>query len=178
MKQWWVLSIIALNTLVLFASDVYANCECGYSITTGDDSSTHVFTDLLESDFLHIDYLGSVSNQGRGWTTQSFNKSAVRARGPFGESFVPSNSKGNLIKDDHIWTGDGTQGGDAGLELVVAGKVVDEMLAAGQVATMTGDYFYGSYRTSMKITAVKGTCTAVFWVRELNFNLRRERGGS
>lgn len=178
MKQWWVRLLGSLTiSCILLARSSAADCECGYSITAGDDRSVNTFTDLLESDFIHVDYVSAASNQKKGWAVQVFNKSAERARGSYGESFIAGNLEGNVIHDTNIWTSNGAGGRDAGLELVVDSNVVDKMVQAGQVATMTGDYFHGSYRASIKVTVAEGTCTAFFWVSRPGKCTVWERGG-
>ncbi|KAK9794255.1 putative GH16 domain-containing protein [Seiridium cardinale] len=146
---------------------VTADCECGYSITTGDDLSTELFTDILESDFVHIDYTRS-DNKKKIWATQVYKTNATAARSVYGEWFTTSNVEGNTIADMDTWTEDGPDRRDAGLELRVGSVVADGMVQNGQVATTTDEeYFHGSYRASIKVSAVEGTCTAFFWVRDL-----------
>lgn len=162
--------ILALILLPGFSA---ADCECGYSVATGDDHNIQVFTDLLEADFLHINYVGAESNH-RGWATQVFNMSADEARGRYGESFVAPNVQGNLIEDFDVWTGGGADGEAAGLQMVVDSAAKDGMVLGAQVATTEGEYFHGSYRASIKITAVGGTCTAFFWVGSV---ILKRKGG-
>ncbi|KAI1862558.1 hypothetical protein JX265_009272 [Neoarthrinium moseri] len=143
-----------------------ANCECGYSVTTGgndEDASTQLFTDLLESDFVHVDYVGADSQGRKGWAAQEYNKSGTDARGPYGEAFVLENVKGSLLADAGAWTGNGSGGGDAGLQLTVGSEVMGGMVLSAEAATTGLDYLYGSYRVGMKVTDVPGTCSAFFW---------------
>ncbi|ORY69682.1 concanavalin A-like lectin/glucanase domain-containing protein [Pseudomassariella vexata] len=137
------------------------DCECGYSIS-GDDAGYQVFTDLLESDFLHTNYLDSPAAD-TGWARQTFNMTKELARGTYGEAFVAANAISNEIKDDNVWTGDGRNGGAGGLQLVVSSEVVDDSVQTAEVATMGTDYFYGTFRAGIKVTDVVGTCSAFFW---------------
>ncbi|KAK6079999.1 Beta-glucanase 2 [Seiridium cupressi] len=141
---------------------VTAACECGYSITTGDELSTEVFTDILESDFVHLDYTRS-DNKKKIWATQVYKSNATAARSVYGEWFTTSNVEGNTITDMNTWTEDGPDRRDAGLALRVGSVVADGMVQNGQVATTDEEYFHGSYRASTKVSAVEGTCTAFFW---------------
>ncbi|KAI0123823.1 glycoside hydrolase family 16 protein [Xylariales sp. AK1849] len=140
-----------------------ADCECGYSITTGDSSDVETFTDLLESDFIHVNYVGAAARETKGWAAQAFNMSAGEARGPYGESFAAGNTIGNEIEEHAVWTGDGENGGAAGLQLVVGSEVVNGLVECAEVATTDLHYFHGTFRVGMKITNVPGTCSAFFW---------------
>ncbi|KAF7514942.1 hypothetical protein G7054_g14874 [Neopestalotiopsis clavispora] len=141
---WLALSICA------FLPQTLADCECGYSVVTGDgdndnDGGTHVFTDLLEADFVHVDYVGAGATT-KDWATQTYNMSSQAARGSYGESFGAAEVDKDLVEDANIWTGDGADGDDVGLKLMVRSETVDGMIEGGQVATTAGDYFWGSYR--------------------------------
>ncbi|KAK9421210.1 putative GH16 domain-containing protein [Seiridium unicorne] len=163
-KNPWEKIVNTLTTLLGLdiVGHVTADCECGYSITTGDDLSTEVFTDILESDFVHIDYRRS-DNKKKIWATQVYKSNATAARSVYGEWFTTSNVEGNTIADMHTWTEDGPDRRDAGLELRVGSVVADGMVQNGQVATTDEEYFHGSYRASIKVSAVEGTCMAFFW---------------
>ncbi|KAG4216923.1 hypothetical protein PC116_g34596, partial [Phytophthora cactorum] len=74
-----------LTLLFVFFNLVLADCECGYSIITPSDDKRYVFTDILESDFVHLDITDTDKAKGYGgfgWTPQEFNMSSVVARGP------------------------------------------------------------------------------------------------
>ncbi|ETS84013.1 hypothetical protein PFICI_05889 [Pestalotiopsis fici W106-1] len=157
---WLILSFFASMPQTL------ADCECGYSIITSgggdDDDNTQVFTNLLEADFIHIDYVGEGATRN-DWATQTYNMSSQAARGSYGESFVATGVQNDLVKDANLWTNDDTDGDNVGLRLMVRSETVNGMIQGGQVATTAGDYFWGSYRASIKVTAVQGTCSAFFW---------------
>ncbi|KAI5928533.1 glycoside hydrolase family 16 protein [Camillea tinctor] len=148
---------------VLF-SHVLADCECGYSITIGSDNTQHLFTDLLESDFVHLDVTDNTAEYGKyGWAPQAFNMTASAARGEYGEAFVVPNVLSNNIADNKIFAGQGSKGGDAGLRLTVQSDVLDDMITSSEISTTDLHYFYGTFRAGMKVTDVAGTCSAFFW---------------
>lgn len=138
-----------------FVGPAAADCECGYSITTADDN-LEVFTDLLESDFIHVNYVGSES-QEKEWAAQEYNMTAVAAARPFGESFVVRNAASNKISNRNVWIGEGSNGGDAGLQLIVNSQIVGGMVQNSEIASTSLDYFYGTFRVGLKVTAVPGT---------------------
>ncbi|KAI0603495.1 glycoside hydrolase family 16 protein [Biscogniauxia sp. FL1348] len=154
----------AVCSLPVLFSRVLADCECGYSITTGSDNTQHLFTDLLESDFIHLDVTDSTNEYGQyGWAPQVYNVSAAAARGTYGQAFVGANVVSNNIADDNVFTGEGSNGGDAGLRLTVQSEVVDNMVTSSEISTTGLNYFYGTFRAGIKVTDVEGTCSAFFW---------------
>lgn len=68
--------------IVFFVASARCFCECGYALEVPDvlGMERYVFTDLIESDFLH---LGDV-HDNTDWIIQSYNVSAEKDRGPFG----------------------------------------------------------------------------------------------
>lgn len=159
MASSWMIAILPL----LFYS-VAGECECGYSITTGSDGTQHVFTDIHETDFIHVDITGDGKGGARhGWAPQGYNITSQESRGPFGESFDVQNAMSNTIKDPTTFTGRGTLGLDAGLLLVVKNVLPEDRVPVAEVSTTGLDYFYGTFRAGIKITDVPGTCSAFFW---------------
>jgi hypothetical protein len=156
------------TSLPLFFSFASAACECGYSTrvaSSNDGEQMHVFTDFLESDFLHLDITGDNLDYGQyGWAAQVFNMTADAARGPYGEAFVADNVIGNTIENDDEFEGDGQNGGPAGLQLVVSSTIRDDMVSNAEIATVDLHYYYGTFRAGMKVTDMAGTCSAFFWV--------------
>jgi hypothetical protein len=71
-----------LLCMIVFASNALAFCECGYStsIAVGPVTNTYIFTDVIESDFLHIKDVELDTD----WSVQSYTVSASSARGPYG----------------------------------------------------------------------------------------------
>jgi hypothetical protein len=73
---------------------VNADCECGYSQSI--NGTSYVFTDLLESDFLH---LANISLD-TGWRRQGFNVTPAVSRGPYGESLQISQVISNPLANN------------------------------------------------------------------------------
>lgn len=158
--SYWILAVLPL----LFSSG-FSDCECGYSVTIGSDGTRHVFTDLHEADFIHIDITGDGEGAAsHGWAPQGYNISSQASRGPFGESFAIRNVMSNTNKDRDVFGGRGTLGLDAGLLLVVRNVLQRKRVPVAEVATTGLDYFYGTFRAGIKTTDVPGTCSAFFWV--------------
>ncbi|KAI1106880.1 glycoside hydrolase family 16 protein [Jackrogersella minutella] len=153
-----------LAPISLLSSLVFANCECGYSIITASDNKQYLFTDLFESDFVHLDITDGPQGYGEyGWAPQDFNMSSEVARGPYGELYTPQNVISNNIADEQVFSGTGTKGGDAGLNLVVKSEIRDGMVTGADVSTTNLHYFHGTFRAGIKVTDIPGTCSAFFW---------------
>lgn len=135
-----------------------ADCECGYSTTldvAGDSGGTAVFTDLIESDFTTLTDLA----QDTEWVRQAFNLTRERARGDYGEMF----DVGNVVVHSSSARGD-REKDVPGLGLIVKKDLVDGMVPVAEIDTQRLDLFWGTFRASMKMTNVPGTCAAFFWV--------------
>ncbi len=82
----WVMKMLAqsilLGMIAFFTGNALAFCECGYStsITAGPVTNTYIFTDVIESDFIHIKDVELDTD----WAVQSYLVSAASARGPYG----------------------------------------------------------------------------------------------
>ncbi|KAI1384677.1 glycoside hydrolase family 16 protein [Hypoxylon trugodes] len=153
-----------LASLFVLTNFVLADCECGYSITTAAGNQRYIFTDLLESDFVHLDITDGTQSYGEyGWAAQNFNMTSEVARGPYGESFSPQNAMSNNIDNDRVFTGSGTKGGDAGLNLVVKSEIEDDLVTGADVSTTDTHFYHGTFRAGIKVTDVPGTCSAFFW---------------
>lgn len=148
---------LIIVTLARLAS---AYCECGYSVNKTSATSFQVFTDILETDFLHSSNL-----TGAGWLPQQYNVTQKAARGPYGKQFMVSNVLANPLKDKYSWAGDSLDGGDAGLQLWVRGNPVEGLVGSAEIAAQRQDLLYGSFRIGMKMSGVQGTCGAFFWFR-------------
>ncbi|KAI0166560.1 glycoside hydrolase, family 16 [Xylariaceae sp. FL1272] len=150
-----------LGTFLLLCQFAIGDCECGYSIGNDTNGAPIIFTDLTETDFVHVD----ITTDGRGklWSPQGYNRSSEVARGPYGESYAVGNVLSNVIQDPNVFSGSGNLGSDAGLRLVVRGETHDDMVSVAETATTELDYFYGTFRVGMKTTDVPGTCSAFFW---------------
>jgi hypothetical protein len=71
-----------LGGIALFSEPVAGFCECGYvaEIAAGSVANSFLFTDVLESDFLHIKNIKADTD----WSIQNYDVSAAAARGPYG----------------------------------------------------------------------------------------------
>jgi len=147
-------------------------CSCGYAVSSNapNTSSTIVYTQSLETDFLHLYNL----KNNPCWQQQQYNVTAVAARGPQGKYATPRNVVLNPLVSWDTWTGDGVLGGDPGLRVWVNSSLVAGMVPMGEMVSLRDDMIYGSYRINMKVTGTSGTCGAFFWVstshcrREIN----------
>ncbi|KAK0753272.1 glycoside hydrolase, family 16 [Schizothecium vesticola] len=146
-----------LPTLLLAAlltPFIAADCECGYALTLDahppQPDERHVFTELTESNFarLHAGGDGDI-RRNTDWAPQAFNVSAERGRGAYGEMFSARNI--DMLA------------GDGGLRLTVGSELVRGMVPTAEVATRRLDMMWGTFRASMRLTGVEGTCAAFFW---------------
>ncbi|KAI4237715.1 MAG: hypothetical protein LQ349_001642 [Xanthoria aureola] len=144
--------IALLSTAFLFASVAWADCECGYTV------NGTLYTELLETDFLHTNQLNET-----GWMTQVYSVESDAARGPFGKAAEAKQVAPNPLKSRYDWAGDGIDGGDAGLQLIVSNPGKSGMIPMGEMATNRSDMRYGSFRAAIQLTGQKGTCGAFFW---------------
>ncbi|CAI4219495.1 unnamed protein product [Parascedosporium putredinis] len=139
-----------------------ADCECGYATSVGGAKERTVFTELLESDFTRLSNFGSETN----WMLPSFNITKEETHGIYGLNFRPSNvinfanKKAPLARAELVKP---VTSPDDGLELVVSSKLDQDMASVAELDSRRADLKYGSYRTSMKLTNVPGTCAAFFW---------------
>lgn len=145
--------ITLLSTAFLFASLAWADCECGYTV------NGTLYTDLLETDFLHTENINETE-----WMTQVYTVDSDIARGPFGKDAGPKQVVANPLESRYDWAGDGINGGDAGLQVIVSNPGKGGMVPMGETATNRTDMLYGSFRAAIKLTGEKGTCGAFFWV--------------
>ncbi|TKA52635.1 hypothetical protein B0A49_12295 [Cryomyces minteri] len=140
---------------------VVAKCACGYSVNATSASAFSVFTDLLETDFLHVYNLsGDI-----GWQRQEYNVTPQVARGTYGKKAELRNVVANPLNSSYDYAGSGALGGDPGLQLWVRGDSSDGMVGMGEIVAIRTDMLYGSFRVGMKMTAIPGTCGAFFWFR-------------
>ncbi len=160
-----------LPSLLARLAVVSADCECGYSSPVGHGSNGgyldqqqpqrgqhgqqhYVFTDVLESNFAR---LGSIEHN-TDWVRQAFNLTKERARGQYGEMFAVESVK---VKSGVQGQGENDE---AGLQLVVGSRLVQGMVPVAEVDTHRLDMHWGTFRASMKLTDIPGTCAAFFWV--------------
>ncbi|KAL3423348.1 Beta-glucanase 2 [Phlyctema vagabunda] len=139
---------------------VVGDCECGYSSTIGTSSTQYVFTDLLESDFLHIQNVSLDTD----WRPQDFNVTAKFSRGTYGTNFSVANIVSNPILNATSFANPGERGGAAGLQLFVRSGVPETgYVGCAEIDSSRADMLWGSYRAAMRLTLVPGTVGAFFW---------------
>ncbi len=80
-------------------------------------------------------------------------------------NFTILNSVSNAIADPKIWTAAPLLGGGPGLRLLVApGVPPNSLVPVAEVDSSRVDLLYGSYRFGVKVPAIAGTCTSVYFV--------------
>ncbi|KAL9595105.1 MAG: hypothetical protein Q9219_006648 [cf. Caloplaca sp. 3 TL-2023] len=146
--------IASLFSTLLYISAVWADCECGYTV------NGTLYTDLTESDFLHIKNINE-----SGWLPQTYTVDPKTARGPFGKDASPKQIALNPLKSRYDWAGNGINGQEAGAQVLVKGGDPGEggMIPMGEMSTNRTDMLYGSFRAGIKLTGLPGTCGAFFW---------------
>lgn len=143
---------------------VRANCQCGYQAIINNASNPTTFTDLIESDFLHLRNISLDSD----WRRQEYNVTAAVSRGSYGMNFTTQNIVSNPILNATNWTGPGEFGGDPGLQFFVSGGVpANGYVQTAELDSGRVDLLWGTYRAAMKLTLVPGTCSAFFWASSL-----------
>ncbi|KAL8912802.1 MAG: hypothetical protein Q9171_002260 [Xanthocarpia ochracea] len=136
---------------------VSAACECGYQTRSIKSNENEVFTDVLESDFLHLKDIGAQQD----WIRQVWNIPAVGVA-PWGRNMTLDNVFTNPLPGD-VGT-KGVNGGDPGLQIrVTAGERRGGAVKSGEVASARRDMLYGSFRAGIKYTGQNGTCGAFFY---------------
>ncbi|KAF2087792.1 glycoside hydrolase family 16 protein [Saccharata proteae CBS 121410] len=157
-------SAIAALVLLLASLFVRPACECGYSVNQTTDTDHAVWTEIWETDFLHVSNVSWYA-ANTGWTLQTYNITPEAARGPNGKMATLDNVRANPINNSWDWAGPAKYGGDAGLQVWVRSQTVDDMIPMGEIDGQHTDMLYGSFRVAMKITGNPGTCGAFFWFR-------------
>ncbi|KAI9825002.1 MAG: hypothetical protein M1819_000631 [Sarea resinae] len=136
-----------------------ADCECGYSINATTAPDHKVYTELLETDFLHLQNITLDTD----WVPQEYNITASAARGSFGEARQLGNVIANPLLDNYSYAGASKLGGDPGLQLWVRAQQTDGLIGTAEISSAREDMLYGSFRVAMKLTGIPGTCGAFFW---------------
>lgn len=141
---------------------------------TNTSSPFTLYTDFLETDFLHLytlpDSIDVPASEAVGWAVQAYNITPSGARGPYGKAAEVGNVILNPLHSRQDWTGEGKLGGAPGLQIWVRGQqdllgpVGEQMVRSGEIDSLRRDMRYGSFRVGMKMSDVPGTCAAFFWV--------------
>ncbi|KAJ5726594.1 uncharacterized protein N7483_007951 [Penicillium malachiteum] len=152
-------TIISRTLLLGLIRPVVSDCECGYSVNSTSSARHEVFTDLIESDFLFIQNISLDTD----WSIQRYWTSYDPSSGYYGTNYTAANVVSNPLRNATLSSTESELGGDAGLQLYVRGDIQSNgLVPCGQVKTVRDDIQYGSFRTSMKLTPVNGTCSAFF----------------
>ncbi|KAG9236577.1 concanavalin A-like lectin/glucanase domain-containing protein, partial [Amylocarpus encephaloides] len=81
-----------------------------------------------------------------------------------GFNFTTKNVVSNPILDANNWTGPGILGRDPGVGLTVTGGIpANGFVDIGSMDSNRTDMIWGTYRASLKLTPIVGTCAAFFW---------------
>lgn len=142
------------------------NCQCGYAVNTFHSEPSATFTEIIETDFLHVEDFQS------DWIAQTYEVTPEASRGPRGKAAQVENVQSNSIPSSFDWGGPGVRGPNPGLELWSRASLVDvpdaangSMVPMAEIVSARNDILYGSFRVGMKITEVDGTCGAFFFYR-------------
>jgi hypothetical protein len=187
-----------ITLCALLCGIVLGDCECGYTANVNSTNpGTWLFTDVIESDFLHIPNITLDTD----WIPQSFYMDTAAARGPYGVfypsipsyvslrafmaqirvhamlqaetdrvrfigiNYTLSQLASNPVLDANNWTGPGELGGDPGVQMIVDGGVPkDGNVKTAEMDSNRTDMIWGTYRASLKLSPIVGTCAAFFWV--------------
>ncbi|KAK3494479.1 concanavalin A-like lectin/glucanase domain-containing protein [Neurospora hispaniola] len=144
-------SLCLLVIALALSGQVLADCECGYQSDNLDSIYQNVFTDLIETNFARMPDISTNTD----WLRQEFNVTKAKARGEYGEMFY--------IKDDVEYVDNIGNRASDGLQLIVRQDLIDGMVPVAEVDTARLDLSYGTFRASMKLTTIPGTCAAFFW---------------
>ncbi len=134
-----------------------AACACGYQVGSANGDIL-LFTEAIETDFTKLKSIAGAKD----WQRQEFNVSAEAGRGKYSKFFTPNN-----VAVGPGMANKGASGKQAGVELSVGATIINGAVPVAEMDTARQDLLWGSFRTGMKLTPVKGTCAAFFWVRRL-----------
>lgn len=149
--------------LLALALQAACDCGCGYTVNATGSENFAVFTEVVETDFLHVADIES------DWVAQAYNVTPDDARGPYGKAAQAENVESNPVSSRHDWNGPGMRGPNPGLVLWNRANLVDmpgtnkSMIPMAEVVSTRNDMLYGSFRVGMKTTEVNGTCGAFFF---------------
>lgn len=164
-------SIFSLLLLAAIPRPVLADCECGYRFTTPATNTTptahsYIVTDIIETNFFNI--TGDIS-RNTDWVAQNWSEDASVARGAYGEMMNVANvvaaSSSSPTKNGGKGNAESDGDEEQGLQItVVSEPTASGDVQGGEIDSGRLDVFYGTFRTSLKLTGVSGTASAFFWV--------------
>lgn len=137
-------------------------CECGFSVNTTSTNHYGLFTNIVETDFLHATNVTYSGVGSTGWMPQVYNVTAEQSRGEYGRLNNLSTIVTSPLSAGE-WSGQPANGpGDPGLQLWVRSEVEDGLVPTAELALQDDDILYGSFRVAMKVPRINGTCSAFF----------------
>jgi hypothetical protein len=159
----------ALIPLLVALSFVNAqlDCSCGFVVNSTYSEYYAIFTEILETDFLHVGNLQHDTSDA--WIPQAYNTTPKQARGPYGKASQVENVKLNPLHNAWDWAGPGIRGQDPGLQLWTRDNLIKipgtskSTVPMSEIVSTRDDMLYGSFRIGVKATAVNGTCGAFFF---------------
>lgn len=152
------MSSITFYAICFMETIAAADCVCGYAVNDRGGENW-LFTDSVETDFTRLKSIAATPD----WRRQEFNVSAEAGRGIYSKLFTPKNvDVGPNIANK------GRSGHHVGVELTVGATIINGAVPVAEMDSTRQDIFSGSFRAGMKLTAVKGTCAAFFWVSSLS----------
>lgn len=145
----------------------FAECECGYRVPYGGNSSSEhsslLFTDAIQVNFRTLQDIA----HSKDWKIKYLRFNYVPNSGRFGKRVEARNIIANpLVNASAGWNSASKLGGDidAGLQLIVRSNLIEgNLVSTGQIQSKREDIRFGSFRTYMRTTAINGTCASHFW---------------
>lgn len=91
-----ITDLLLLVRLLLVPVRTTTSCECGYTTnTTASPDGFTLFTEILETDFLHERDVAFNDSYSIGWIPQFYNTSAAESQVPYGMARETSNLEPN-----------------------------------------------------------------------------------
>ncbi|WPH01929.1 glycoside hydrolase family 16 protein [Acrodontium crateriforme] len=147
---------------------VIAHCPCGFTVNSTSSTDFALFTESVETNFLQgwpsITWTNQPVSQ---WVAQEYNVSTAASRGPYGKAA----QVGNVVADTQPTIQGKKDGvpGEPGLQLWVRQQLIgdapNQLIPMAELSSARSDMLYGSFRASMKTSAVNGTCAGFFFYR-------------
>ena len=157
----------SLTALLALASNALAwRCDCGYSVNKTDSEHFAIFTQIAETDFLHVEIEDpKFSVQFPGWIPLNGTPDDQKNK-TFGYTTQSANVVTNALPKGK-WGGPTAKYGDAGVQLWVRHWTEKGLVPAAAMANFPamafGKMLYGSYRAGIKFSDVNGTRGAFEW---------------
>lgn len=144
--------------LLALAIPASCDCDCGYRIEPTALIYIANFTEVLETDFLHV------SDFSSDWTVQSYNVTPSASGGTYGKIAQVGNVIPKLLEPGE-WGWDTVHDPDPGLALWTNTSLVDipgtdgeQMIPMSELVSKRDNILYGTFRIAMKTTQEGGGC--------------------